>query len=263
MSDAPPVVDVDVYAPSLGSTTGLSVEDTRRTVTSRARVDVSWAHAPLRFVPDDGPAEVVVADVWSVTLSGAAAAGPVLFGVAAPCSVWRGAGAGGMEVAGPLVVDPTVGARVSIREGDALPGFGAAARLTVPTQAYVWSLGSPGPSWEALLVTDLDVGPTRLALDLGTRGVPEVTVGDGVFSGSFVYRGAAAWPIGDHGVTVEAIGSLAYRDVGASGRAAEGIVGGWVGVGPDTRVRLGVGAPLSRGIGAPAYRLVVAFEHSP
>ena len=91
-----------------------------------------------------------------MTLSGAAAAGPVLFGVAAPCSVWRGAGAGGMEVAGPLVVDPTVGARVSIREGDALPGFGAAARLTVPTQAYVWSLGSPGPSGEAGVVTDLD-----------------------------------------------------------------------------------------------------------
>lgn len=155
---------------------------------------------------------------------------------------------------------------VALDRGEAPIGLGFLARLTLPTGSVdAVPLGNPKVGWEAEAIVDKQVtDDLLLTANIGTRGantaeMSNVTLGDQLFlriGGGYAITEMA-------GASLDVSSNFTYASFGSGASTPiEGMVGGWGRIN-DWVVRGGVGTGLTRGIGAPAARLVVGVGYEP
>lgn len=145
-------------------------------------------------------------------------------------------------------------------------GLALVGRVGLP----LWTVDAPvapsGPSGQALLALDRQQGPVLLALNVGGRVAPAVSLSDATLGTRGLARFAAAVPFGAAGgIAFEAMAEadLAPPLFEAPGLTAEWLVGGWARGPADLVIRAGAGTGLTGGVGAPDHRILVGVGWEP
>ncbi len=259
-----PSINAQLFDPTIDSATFLWADDSVVADSGdlRGRVLASWAHNPLVYLNDDNEPTELVEELLMAHLLGAAALGPVRFGLDLPItlrSIGSEPGATGTgDVAGDIkvrVVDRAI----------APVGVAVGARLGLPT-ATVATTSEGGLSWGAHAVVDADLGDHVLAsLDIGTLGRPATELENITWDDQLVGIAALGWEATDAvGGSLEIAGHGTYAALGDAGSAPfEGLVGGWYRLDNDWVVRAGLGTGLSGGIAAPQARAILGIGYEP
>ena len=144
-------------------------------------------------------------------------------------------------------------------------GLALTGRFAFPTATTAVPLGGDGVGWETALVADKTVGPVLLAANIGVRGLPGADLGNVTTTNQFSYRLGAGIAASDAaGVSLDLAGAVSLDDPGnAAGSPLEAMVGGWYHLSPPLTLRAGLGRGLTQGIGAPAFRGVLALGWEP
>ncbi len=258
--------DADFVAPAVAAETWLPslAVDTRRRDGISGRLDTTWAHAPLVWTSDDSDAPVaLVRDVATVWMTAALSAGPLAIGATAPVVLHVGSAVDGAH--GPLAGDPTLQAKAVAIEGGTLPGLALFGRLRAPAGAELRQLGYPGWTWELGLASDIDLGPVRAVLGIGTRGVPKPPLGDLIVNDQLRVNGGASWAVTEaSSLAAELHGHIQYSALDQAGpHALEGVFSGRFSASPTVALRAGLGLPLSSGVGTPQWRAVAGIDVRP
>ncbi len=154
-----------------------------------------------------------------------------------------------------VVLDPTT----------APIGLGVTGRFAFPTATTDVPLGGDGVGWETALVADKTLGPVLLAANVGARGMPGAALGNVTTTQQFTFRLGGGFAASDAaGISLDLAGALSLDDpANAAGSPVEAMVGGWYHLSAPLTLRAGVGRGLTRGIGAPAFRGVLALSWEP
>ena len=145
-------------------------------------------------------------------------------------------------------------------------GVAVTGRFLLPTGSRKLPLGSGGPGYEAGLAGSQAFGPWQVAMNLGTRGVPQVDLGSTEWGNQLYLRTGVARGIGEKaGVSVEASASSVYASFLSSPATSplEAMASAWYRVSPAAVLRLGGGTGITEGIGAPAARILVSLAMQP
>ncbi len=228
------------------------------------RAMASYAMDPLVVVFESGERMDLVSDVFQVDLMGAYTVKRLRIGLDLPLYLFTdGQIVDGSAGSGDLMID--VKGTILDRE-EAPLGLALDGRLFMPTATVDLPLGTLGLGWELAAVADKQLGPVLLAANLGTRGLPEVELSNVTINDQFFYRLGGGYALSDAaGISADLAGALTYTEGFANNASAplEAILGGWGRVADSMVVRGGVGTGLTRGIGSPVFRAIVAVGYEP
>jgi OOP family OmpA-OmpF porin len=230
----------------------------------QARAMASYVADPLVVVFEGDERMELVSDVAQLDLMAATTIGRVRLGLDMPIYLYThgqivegGLGSGDvmLDVKGNIL-DPR----------EAVIGLALDGRLFLPTATVDLPLGTQGLGWELAAVASKRVGPTLLAANLGTRGVPKVELSNVTVNDQFFFRLGGGYEITDAaGVSADLAGAVTYAEGFGNSASAplEAIVGGWGRVADAVVIRGGVGTGLSQGIGAPLFRGLLSVGYEP
>ena len=225
-----------------------------------SRFVLQWLNEPLLYIKDGEPTPMVD-DVFQLDLMVGHVVGPVRLGLDAPLylrSVNERAGETGLgdialDVKGALLTEDThrVGAAIDVRLGF--------LTATVDT-----ALGADGLTWEIEGILDKELGEARVALNLGTRGLPEVTLANVTLNDQLFFGLAGAYRVTEtSGLSLEVAGHASYGALdNIAANPVEAILSTWYR--PPKRsvlLRGGVGTGLNSAIGAPTSRVLLALAY--
>jgi outer membrane protein OmpA-like peptidoglycan-associated protein len=271
----PQVLAQDVEVPEMNSQryrTSIDAEQTLWTDdagqaesnTGRGALVFGYMNRPFVYEGDDGTSTALVQDALQANLLGGYQLGPVRIGADVPLYILTtsdvAAGGGGL---GDLAVD--LKGTVLNREDYPL-GLALGARFGFPTSTVDAPLGSSGVDWEIEGIVDRKVNDWLLAANIGTRGLPETTLENVEINDQFFYRLGAGYAITDAaGVSGDLVGELSYADPisNPAGTPIELLAGGWGHLTDMVTLKGGLGTGMSRGIGSPTFRGVLALQVAP
>jgi hypothetical protein len=232
---------------------------------------VNYARSPFVYQDPLGEVTAVVQDLGALDLGAAYGFGPVRAGVLVPVFL---AGAPDAPLAagvGDLAADVKA-VVLAEQDGHALHGRAAPLGLAVDVRVGLPTgpaarvvLASGKPTMEASLVVDKRLGRVRMAANLGTRVLPTAELVNVTWDDQFTFRTAAAVDLGkggspDSGASLELFGNATYTALDSpAGVPMELMLGGWhrPGTAP-VYLRAGVGTGVTRGLGSPRVRAVLA-----
>ena len=260
------VLAADTLRPSVDSTTTLVTETHELPPSFDARATLVGSYKALVGYGPDGEIVDVIRDLAMVHWSAGARLGPVRLAAAVPAAVaLKGEYFHGVLFAAG---DPWFSLKVS-PWADRPAGLAVDLAATVPLQASTIWAGSDGPTAELRLLGAIERERWSGALNLGVhaaRAVPLTTGGlEGPSLGSqALLRAAVGWQLSEPWrLEAELVGATALVDRDPQSSPLEVLVGA-VRADPDGRmVRLGVGAGLLPGVGAPAARVVLGVARRP
>jgi hypothetical protein len=262
-----PAVDAQLYRMPVDATSTMWADDSHLAPGISGRLAVDYVKQPFVWIwKDTGERVAVVDDALGIDAIAGFAAWRVRGAVDVPLyalatgDVLSGGGLGDIAVA--------LKGAVLDREAAAL-GVALTGRVTFPTATTPLPLGNDGVGWELGAVVDKRFGNLVAVANLGTRGVPDVTLENVAVSDVFLYRVGAGYGFGDAtapraGVSLDLAGQLSYEDPGnAAARSMEAMLGGWYQVSAPLSLRAGLGRGIGGGIGSPAARAVLAVAWQP
>jgi len=227
--------------------------------TTTAAMWMSYADSPLVFRPDGAERLPLLDAVATANLTAAYSVGFARFGVDLPVHLYtRGVGIDGPTRLGDLRLSAGLEA-VERPLGAGVLRLGASADLSLPTGSPTAWVGA-GRAWgRGLGVVALGFERWRLSSNLGAR------TGTGESFGGLVVAPGLVWGLGGaYGLTtdlwasVEVDGDVWLKNPGQPGALPmEWLAGArYAAPGSGWAVNLGAGTGLSRGVGAPALRVV-------
>ncbi len=260
-----PSLDAQLFRPSVDARYTLWTDDSgsRDDEAVTVRAFVGYADDPLVFEAADGTRTDALDGVSTLDLAASwrfapsfrlGARVPLVLGSSGDLAA-SGGGLGdvGVELAGLLFDRAHSGV-----------GFAVVGGLTGPTATLDAPLSSPGVTWWAGGVTDLDVGDGRLAVNVGHRSVPDPGSAYTEWDDQVYGRIGYGVPVTDaFGVSAELAAHIAYAAQDGQAAPVEGLGGAWFAVAPDWRVQAGVGAGLSTALGAPQFRALAGLVYQP
>ena len=227
------------------------------------RATLHYVNDPLVYEGDDGERVDLVSGLWQLSLSAGHTRGPLRIGADVPVYLRSNGVSGGETGLGDLGVE----GRYTALDRERGPlGLAALLRLGLPTATVQAPLGSDTLSWELALVVDRELSDkTTLALNLGTRGLPQVKLENLDWDDQAFARLGLAHALDEHtGLSAELAGNFTY---GAAtlpeGRPSELRIGGWRRTSSGLVLRGGLGTAVTQGIGAPRYRVVLGLGYEP
>ncbi len=264
-SPSAPALNAQAFRPALDAATTwwTTTTDTPGAFAPGSQAVLHYADQPFVYRTSDGRVVDVVGGVGQLDLIGWVGGDRWRVGGVAPVYLFSSsdldlgqAGLGDLAVEGKgvLVRDPTAA------------NLGVTARVDLPTATLDAALGSPEVGWELAAVVDRRVGRLLLALNVGLRGGPEVALENVTLNDALVVRGGGSWALGrDAGVSLEAVATpaLSAELSNPAGVPAEWTAGGWLPIAGRVRGRAGFGTGLTRGVGAPDWRLVLGLTVAP
>ena len=268
--DVPPVgpstMNADPVRPSIDATRTLFTDDSTAPESKAVYVRAAtwWVHNPYLWQWEDTGEEVsVLQDAVALGLSAGYGLGPVRLGVNVPFYAWS---AGTLQPnGGPTMGDPSLDLKWTLLDREeGKPGVAFVGRGALP-------IGDPGSllswgatTWEVGLVADYMVGDALLIANVGTRGLPEVTLNELEMNDQLWYRLAAAYAVNEtSGVSLEVLGGANYKTMSVSsvGNPSEALLGFWTQVNDNVRLNGAMGAGLTEAIGSPAWRLTAGLAY--
>ncbi len=260
---ASPAANGQLFRPSIDSVHTLWTDDSHRSPFGQVHVRalLHYANRPVVFVEPDGDVTPYVKDVLQLSTQASFSAGPVRLGLDVPVFLRSGGIEGGETGLGDVGLE----GRVSVLDGGRKAlGVAVIGRTTFPTTTVAASVGSRGLTWELTGVLDKRFGPVLVAVNAGTRGVPEARLDNFEWADHFVGRFGVGWGITDHaGVSLDVGANVPYAGLISASTPAEAIVGGYGRLAGNLVLRGGVGSGLTTGYGAPRYRLVSGLSWEP
>ena len=259
-----PDVDLDaqLYRMPVDATATMWADDSHLSPGPSGRLAVGYVKEPFVWIWDDGERVAVVDDALGID----AIAGYAVWRLRAAVDVPIYALATGEAGSGAGLGDIAVDLKGTLLDREDAPvGIALGARLAFPTSTTAIPLGGSGVAWEIEAIVDRRFGDLVAAVNLGTRGVPDVALDNLDVSDVFLYRVGAGYGIGESaGVSVDLAGQFTYGEPGnAAGSTMEAMLGGWLQVSEPLTLRAGVGRGLGSGIGAPTARGVLALAWQP
>ncbi len=264
-SPSSPDLNAQIFRPSIDGQRTLLVDDA--TVSRRfrpsARLLFQYVNDPLVYVVDDQQTRVV-SDIVQADALLAVAYDRLRLGLDIPVYLL----ASGIEGDENGLGDVGAEARLVLLDPERdLFGLGLEGRLDFPTANMANSLGNSGLSYQVGGIFDLRIEDTLIALNVGTKGVPETILDNVTIDDQFYYRAGLAQSLLDDdeaGISVELGGAFNYGEslTNTPSVPVEGLLGGWVRVG-DFVLRAGGGIGLTEGIGAPDARVLLGVGYEP
>lgn len=252
-------VNAQRFTPSVDGGSFLKVEEASPTE-STAGVALWIGHAddPLVMRRDDGSELGVLRSVTTADLTGFYSFGPLRLGVALPVHLHS---EDILEGGGTRLGDARISARATalrLRAADGLD-LGAQIEMLAPTATPDGFVGTGALGVRGAALGTLRAGALTAAVEVGARS------GTGAELGALSIRPAALWGAGAHlalsdalGASLELDGEHWFGNAGVEGRTPiEWLAAAHVRTGPG-HLRIGGGTGLTRGIGAPDFRLVAA-----
>lgn len=259
-----PSMNVMTYRPSIDAERTLWTDDvgTSDDQGATARFMVGYQRDPLVHQRDDAFVSVL-SDVAQLDLLGGYTWGRLRIGGYLPVyALTQGDTIGGGGGLGDAAVDLR---GTLVRRGEGPVGLALAVRGLLPTATVDAPVSAGGFGYEVSAIVDRDVGPVRLAANLGTLGAPRADLPNTVVGPAFTYRAGAGWAVTEGaGLSADLGGRATYAAIGSgAGVPLEALVGGWGRIGHGWTLRGGVGRGLTRGIGAPTARAVLGIAWEP
>lgn len=260
-----PEIDAQTFRPSLDGTGTLLTDDASFSHYLRpsARLLFQYVNDPLVYV-DNGEQTRVVSDIVQADALLGLAIDRVRVGVDVPVYLWTD----GLEGQQTGLGDVGAELRLGFLDPERAPlGLALHGRLDLPTATVAGSLGSGGLGYEAGGILDVRTDATLVALNVGTRGKPEVDLGNVVVGDELYARlGVAQAMVDDDsvGLSAEAAASWTYGEP-LDNRAAlpvEVLGGGWL-RGGDFALRVAAGLGVTDGVGAPDARALLSLGYEP
>jgi outer membrane protein OmpA-like peptidoglycan-associated protein len=261
-----PALNAQLFHATVDGDLGLTVDDAvladDRHVS--ARIAFQYVNDPVVYEYEDGERVEIVSDLVTTDVLAGFTLGRLRAGVDLPVHVASFSDVAGT---GTSLGDAALDLKVTALDPLQAPfGLAVAGRLLLPTGATDRALGSGAVAYELGLVGSQSWGPWRVAANVTTRGVPETDVGDATWGSHLVARAGVAREVGDRaGLSLELAAASVYTSmlVDRATSPTEAMLGGWYRVGSATVLRLGGGTGLTRGIGAPAGRVIAAVGYEP
>lgn len=228
------------------------------------RLLLQYVNRPLVATYEDGREVAGLSDVLALDVLPSLTLGRVRVGLDVPIFL----GTWGDELAGAAQFgDLAVDARYALLDPDRSPlGLAPSIRVALPTAGTVAPLGSGGFDGSFGVAASRSQGPWLFAANLGVHVLPEVQLENATWGSQVALRGGASRALGDtFGASAEVAAQVGLADSGGDPAASpvEVLVGGWARLPSDLVVRLGAGRGLSRGIGAPAARVLLGVAYEP
>lgn len=259
VDDWRPPIDADGLLVAEGASLGSRWE---------GRLDSSLAWHALAVYDAKGT-EILVNDLMLVQASAGWRIGPLRLGARLP----MGALLSGQDLEQPRIAAGDPGLELKISPwGDRRTALGLVGELALPLGGEQIWVGTGGLSWSSALILDGHAGPWRLVLDGGLRGQTEKDlVLDSDTEGptlalQLTAKAALAREIGGRGEGSAPVGRISLEAQGATGddplgagqaRPLELLLGFQRQDQAGQSWRVGVGAGLLPGVGAPAARLTI------
>jgi outer membrane protein OmpA-like peptidoglycan-associated protein len=260
-----PALNAQLFQPTIDGDRSLWLNDSRvgESGTWTSRFLLQWLNDPLLYINDDGEQTPLVDDVYQLDLMGGYVVGPVRVGLDVPVYLRSVNDIAGETGLGDIALD-LKGGLLDRTENP----FGVAldARLAVPSATVDTALGTDGLSWEFEGIIDREFGETLIAVNLGTRGLPEVELENVTLNDQLFYGIFGAYDLTDaSGLSLELVGHASYGSFdNAAANPLEAVLGGWHRLSQSNLLlRGGVGVGLNSAIGAPSSRLLLALAYEP
>ncbi|MFT5686131.1 MAG: outer membrane protein OmpA-like peptidoglycan-associated protein [Myxococcota bacterium] len=223
---------------------------------------LQWLNDPLLYIKDGEPTPLVD-DVFQLDLMGGYVIGPVRAGLDVPLYLRSVNDVAGETGLGDIALDLKGG----ILDRTEKPvGLALDARIAVPTATVDTALGTDGLNWEIEGIADKEFGEALVAINLGTRGLPEVELENVTLNDQLFYGIMGAYNLSDtSGLSLELVGHGSYGAFdNAAANPVEAILGGWYRLSESNLLlRGGVGTGLNSAIGAPTSRVLFALAYEP
>lgn len=261
-----PNLNGQIFRPAVDSSGLLWTSETavEREAPLTGRFLMSYVNDPVVYLDGNDQRTELISSIWQLDLLGAWSWRALRLGVDAPIYL-RSSGdiTGGETGIGDVALDLR---GTFLNRAEAPVGLALAGRVSLPTADMEAPLGNDGLSWDIEAIADAELGDRGLvAFNLGTRGVPGVTLENLAYNDQLVARLGGAYALSDaSGVGAELISHLTWGAMSnPAGRPIEAMVSGWHSVQSDWKVRGGVGRGLNSGIGASNLRIVAALAYEP
>lgn len=275
-----PSVNTQFFRPTVDGQRTLWTDDSMRggNLKGLFRALFSYTHEPLVYTPagaDPGPDTTLslVTHVAQADLMGAFSVGRLRIGADIPVYLFSqgkdAADGSGQTGLGDIGVD----AKVTLLDNDRQPlGLALQGRLNIPSATVNTALGAKNTGWEASLIVDKPIGKLLLAGNIGVRGAPRIALENVTLNDYLVGRAALSYGFTpDYGLAVEAQGQHPLtrkwttdgRNVNSPGAPVELMLSGYARPVGGLMLRLGGGAGLTPGIGAPDFRLMLGLGYEP
>ena len=262
---AVPDMNAQLFRPSIDSLTTLWTDQSLMAADSHtmARAMLHYVNDPVVYLGEDGERTELVGGVTQLNLTAAHSRDRLRLGVDLPLFLRSNGTLGGETGLGDIGLE----ARYTLldRRGGGL-GVAPIVRINLPTTTIDAPVGSGGFGYEVGMILDKELGDnTVLAVNVGTKGVPEVQLENVQWGDQLFLRGGIGHALSeDAGLHIDVASHLRYGEFSnPAARPTEGLLGGWARVGDSVVVRGAIGTGLNGGIGAPKYRVVLGLGWEP
>lgn len=257
LAQTPPDVVSNLYRMPLDAERTLWTDDASLGPAGFARLQTHYLRGPLALHYEDGRELSIIGDAVSTALAAGFSFGRIRLGAELP--LWMhstsdldGYGGGGL---GQVSFD----AKATLLDPATAPlGLAIAGRVGLPTATTSLPLDPATPTWDVRAIVDKTVGPVLLAANVGVVDGP---TGDFELGDALLFRLGSGFALTDaHGLSLELAGQAAPGVLDAKAMApVEMMGGGYARFGDSLVLRGGVGTGLNIGVGAPAFRAVLAL----
>ncbi len=260
-----PAINAQLYHVSIDGRTGLSLDDAIVAPEGQwtARGVLQYVNDPLVFVLEDGTELGGLEDVVGLNLVGGWTWRALRLGVDLPIYPWAG---GDAVDAGALVGDMSLDARTTVLDpARAVVGIAPTLRVALPTAGARAPLGARGFDASLGVAASQRWGAWSAAANLALHLSPAVDDLSVAWGNRLDVRLGGARALTQRaGVTSELSLAPVFAAVGEGPAVpTEILVGGWAGVSQDLVVRGSVGTGLSRAVGTPDARVILAVGWEP
>ncbi len=258
--------NAQIFRPTIDGQATLWTDDAQRAQNGAfsGRFLLSYANDPFVYVSDDYGQYDLLSDVLQANLLGGLSLGFLRVGADIPIYLFSsGEAVNSGTGLGDIALDTKANL---VQQGSSPLGFALGLRFTAPTAMVDAPLGmNNGLGWEVQAIVDRRIGHLLMAANLGTRGLPQSDMADITWDDQLFYRIGGGYSLSDSaGLSADLAGLFNYSTpISDPAHPLEALLGGWVFVADSLALRGGVGTGLTRGVGAPAMRAVLALSYSP
>lgn len=251
-----PVLAADSFRPAPGSPDALLAPPVATAPGFQATADMGWSRGALVWQAEDGSRINVLQDAIGLTVAawqGTERGGGV--GLTAPMYVHL---SGDLMAPGPGLGDLGLTGRAPLWQGDRV-GLAGYVDLTVPMGGADRLVSDGAPTAAGGLIAGLGAR-TRLRLAAGYRLMPEATLNSLTINDRVTVRASVVTPQrGAWSASAELNAEASYRQLSAESAPTELLLVGHHRSEAGRLLRLGAGAGLLPGVGAPTWRLTLGI----
>ncbi len=259
-----PTVDAQNYRPTLDGRALLWTDDAAVGAGAGVGFSLGYARNPLKYeIVETGETGSAVGDLLQLDLLGTYSWRFLRAGLDLPIVP---ASTGDLSLGGGGLGDVAFELKAMALDPEARPlGLAAGLRVTAPTTTGSVPVGAQGAGVGGQLIASHVSGPVTLAMNLGYDSLPSTSLDSYTMDDQITARLGTGLGVSDAlAFSIEVVGkttpSAALLD--PSNSPLEMLIGAHTRLSDDLVLRLGGGAGLTSGIGAPAARLVAQLSWS-